>query len=1259
MLRTLSVCLLLVMVALPHSAYGTTTGCQTFNQADNVWSSPQEIGVSASVLCWTITDGQTLTIKRGTTVTVGELTTSYAIEVQNGGKLVIEPNVHFTTINEPNLSGFIYVTDTGILQVGGEAGNPVRFSIQPSSAGASAVVGKSVVNGQFPTLILKHVLIEIAPETPPVGSPSGVVVAGGALLTMDHVAIHGLPRALYLHGVADQTWKLSNLEIVAPPKLFEWAVQLLGESTVELSDSTLNLYDVGVRVTQSVTLVAEGNRFTGGSLQLYADADATLTATRNRFLDYTDRGIGVKSQLPATITHNLFRGASANAAVEITGMATLAFNTVVAASLSDRGLECAKAGCVFTGNLVHGHKRGILYDSTTPAVLTENNISAAQDCAYQDILGSCVANPNPQGTEHNGTVADPQFVDAPGGDYRLKPGSPLVDYAAHTLDFGALDLEGNSRDLNPAGEKNKLDLGAFETPGADLFLPSPNVARNQTLEIALEGRNLTADLTIEVITASDDKLDQTVTVSNSLAEIGSGTQQHSGVNTLLRKLSLTLTKDAPLGARHLRIWRVASATPFMMLNAFTVTRAMKFAVTEPILPATGEQSETVEVKITGEDFPTEISDIIVIIGDHGDGVDVSVLGVNAQGTEITLEVVLSANSKLGKKDITVIDTAGNTSVTLAEGFSVRTHPVISSVSPTTVVKSNAGTVTYDVTIKGSGFVSEGLTVKLCSDGFNAKTTIVAAAETIIVVQLEVTPSSLVGTCFPAVINADGGNDTWATALTILQNAPPDPPQVTTPTLNGDGSFESNDGSVAVQTGSDNTPLPDTSWTITCTYALNGDFENPVEVVSASNGKCTPDSNKLSDNTTYGVKVTVVDSGGAGSETTIALFYNPTNNPPTLPVPQSPADGAVLTTLTPALTFIGAVDPDNDTLTYDIQVSQAGSGLPVVELKGLVAKSTQIQSALLSELKENTAYTWRVRAVDEHGLAGEWSLGQRFRIDVTNEAPSVPTLIAPVNGVAMRATEVGFVFGNVSDVDGDPLGVEFQLATDATFTDATSVTLKASEYAVHAPGEYVFHRSDLVEDTRYYWRIRLSDGDTTGDWSLVGEFLYSAVNNGPTPPTANSPKGDLQLTVSRPTFEVSNTSVDLEGDGFTFEIELYRQSDLPPITTAALTYRAPLTPIQVLKGIPVDAGAVTIYRYTGTLPSGAYAWRVRAVDQLGQAGEWSPYHKFSIKLEVEGLAGSDIRCSFGLAQPQHTNGVWLIMALLCALGLRQRRTRGEA
>ncbi|MFA7489042.1 MAG: hypothetical protein WCY72_13325 [Lysobacteraceae bacterium] len=135
------------------------------------------------------------------------------------------------------------------------------------------------------------------------------------------------------------------------------------------------------------------------------------------------------------------------------------------------------------GSLIHVHaadgatsrsilESSIIWGNDTPFMLTRsgtgNNTLATAEC----VIGS-QPEPTPELTSAIAYLhSDPLFVDAPGGDYRLLPSSPAIDFCDDRTNYPSSighDLAGNIRGVprnEPAQVPNPAlglyDLGAFE-----------------------------------------------------------------------------------------------------------------------------------------------------------------------------------------------------------------------------------------------------------------------------------------------------------------------------------------------------------------------------------------------------------------------------------------------------------------------------------------------------------------------------------------------------------------------------------------------------------------------------------------------------------------------------------------------------------------------------------------------------------------------------------------------------------------------------
>ncbi len=110
-----------------------------------------------------------------------------------------------------------------------------------------------------------------------------------------------------------------------------------------------------------------------------------------------------------------------------------------------------------------------------------------------------------------------------------------------------------------------------------------------------------------------------------------------------------------------------------------------------------------------------------------------------------------------------------------------------------------------------------------------------------------------------------------------------------------------------------------------------------------------------------------------------FFANTVNDPPGIPTPLNPGDNSWVGTLQPTLEVHPAVDIDEDVLHYEFEVYSANRwGLIYAKVAEGGSPTTSWQ--LAQPLPESGWYYWRARAIDEHGLAGDWAQPVIFYAD---------------------------------------------------------------------------------------------------------------------------------------------------------------------------------------------------------------------------------------------------------------------------------------
>ncbi|MSP15952.1 MAG: PKD domain-containing protein [Myxococcales bacterium] len=212
-----------------------------------------------------------------------------------------------------------------------------------------------------------------------------------------------------------------------------------------------------------------------------------------------------------------------------------------------------------------------------------------------------------------------------------------------------------------------------------------------------------------------------------------------------------------------------------------------------------------------------------------------------------------------------------------------------------------------------------------------------------------------------------------------------------------------------------------------------------------------------------------------------------------------------------------------------------------------------------------------------------------------DGPSAPVPVAPVCGSQVSVLAPTYLVDNATDPQSSDLAYEFELYADILLTSLVTEEVGVTGGAVQTswnPGTV------LLENDRYFWRVRATDGQTYGAWSVVCDFLINTVNEVPTAPGINFPDVGTQVSSTSPLLVVDD-ALDPEGDLLTYTFELFSDHLLTTL-------------IDSQDGVPDAVGGTTSWNVTAVLLEDTwYYWRVRAADSFGAAGTWSETGRFFV------------------------------------------------
>jgi hypothetical protein len=351
---------------------------------------------------------------------------------------------------------------------------------------------------------------------------------------------------------------------------------------------------------------------------------------------------------------------------------------------------------------------------------------------------------------------------------------------------------------------------------------------------------------------------------------------------------------------------------------------------------------------------------------------------------------------------------------------------------------------------------------------------------------------------------------------------------------------------------------------------------------------------LTENQTYYWRARAYDGKLYGPWMTPAAFrVNTFDDPPTAPTIASPADGTAVAVFAPLLTINNSTDPDSASLTYNFDVALDPDFTQIVaSAKGVTSGEGTTSWTVAVNLQENSWYYWRAQA-DDWLVEGPWSTTTRFFVNTANDPPSAPVVTAPGNGSTVPALETDIVVANAKDPDSSALSYYFEADTVPTFDSAT--ILRSGSIA-EGQGRTAWHVTGLTDNTRYYVRVKASDGTADSPWSAVTNFFANTINDPPTAPTLANPSNGAGVNVFTPTLAVHNSS-DPDMDVLTYEFEVYADAALTNLVAHADSIAE--TAQTTAWGVPVTL-----------MENQTYHWRARAYDGSLHSG-WMPVASFMV------------------------------------------------
>ncbi len=457
-----------------------------------------------------------------------------------------------------------------------------------------------------------------------------------------------------------------------------------------------------------------------------------------------------------------------------------------------------------------------------------------------------------------------------------------------------------------------------------------------------------------------------------------------------------------------------------------------------------------------------------------------------------------------------------------------------------------------------------------------------------------TPSKGQAGSYPITFTASDGLLTATRIVTIKVETDTPPPGPGTPTVEsplGGAQVPSLLPTLKVLTSqAGNDPTVNVVFELYSDAAMTQKVAEGVVAKNPTTGQTTDWvlTNDLNDNTWYWWRARAWGGGTLYSPWANSRFFaNLFNDPPEPFNLTNPAAGAEVASLTPELALTNSTDRDGDAIVYGFRVyADAALTQVAAQADGIAPGDNGTTSWLVSQpLSNHGTYFWRAIATDAHGAQTQ-TPARTLIVNTGNTPPTVPQLLSPPSGGQSNATTTTLTVSNPMDAENDQVYLYFEIDTVPTFDSGNR---KASGPVPSDGGSGVdsWMVSGLVENQRYFWRAKASDGRAESAWA-TGDFLMNAVNEPPPLPTVKNPGNAAWVATQSPTFE-ANPVIDPEGDAVRYRFEVY--------SDAALTKRVADGVSPTTQWVPQVALADKTTHY----------WRLRAEDGLGATSAWSAAH----------------------------------------------------
>jgi bacillolysin len=297
--------------------------------------------------------------------------------------------------------------------------------------------------------------------------------------------------------------------------------------------------------------------------------------------------------------------------------------------------------------------------------------------------------------------------------------------------------------------------------------------------------------------------------------------------------------------------------------------------------------------------------------------------------------------------------------------------------------------------------------------------------------------------------------------------------------------------------------------------------------------------------------------------------------PAMPAIASPANNALLTTLTPVLDWADSVLPDGQVFShYELQVAdEITFANPIIDIGASDQLAVSAYTVLGSDnLQPNMGYHWRVRVCNTNSQCSGWNT-RSFRMIIPQ-----PVLLAPANAAVLNTSQPIFTW---EAAPGSGVRYNLQVATTSNFASTSIVintTISTTEF---------MHSGQLLPNRLYYWRIRAIGANGPSAFSTTRSFTTP---NPPSRPALTAPARNSVVRTLTPKIDWSTSTLPTGVAFGYYELQV----------NTSRTFDGTM----VLELDNLTNRSASEYTFPSDLdPNTTYHWRVRACSATNQCSAW--------------------------------------------------------